>query len=266
MVVPIFKNGGKDDPAKYRPIRLLLHTQKVIESAIDSSIRKTYRVHRSHYGFQRGIGTETAILRAVGLQNNGHECSTILDLKAAYDRVPWDKLINTFRARIPERIARQILPFLKVGWKRCVGSNSISPAEIARVVTQSSTLSPTLFDIFTDVLAERIEPNNESAENSGIILFIDDVQLTAKSRLGLQQKLNTALLWATETEMTSNVHKCSTIQSMIGKVPLRMGTEPIQVVESETYLGVTITRQGITDKLLRERVKRHVYGWKYWKG
>ena len=46
---------------------------------------------------------------------------------------------------------------------------------------------PTLFNIFMDVLAERIEPNNESAENSGIILFTDDVQLTAKSRIGYNE-------------------------------------------------------------------------------
>ena len=53
-----------------------------------------------------------------------------------------------------------------------------------------------------DVLAERIEPNNERSENYGIILFVDDVQLTAKSRLALQLNIDTAFTWDTETEMT----------------------------------------------------------------
>ena len=117
-------------------------------------------------------------------------------------------------------------------------------------------MSPTLFNVFMDVLAECIEPSNEGAENSGIILFADDVQLTAKTRLALEQNLDTAFTWATETEMTSNVRKRSTLLPEHDQEPLRMGTELIQTVELENYLVVTITRQGITDKLLRERVQK----------
>ena len=114
---------------------------------------------------------------------------------------------------------------------------------------------PKLFNAVMDVLAERIEPNNESSENYGIKLFADDVQLTTNSRLALQQNLDTEFTWATETEMTWIVRKCSIIQPENEQVPLKMGTEPIQVVESEAYLGVTITRQDITHKLLRKRVR-----------
>ena len=35
-----------------------------------------------------------------------------------------------------------------------------------------------------------------------------------------------------------------------------MSSEPIQVVESEAYLGVTISRNVIADKFLRERVQK----------
>ena len=56
--------------------------------------------------------------------------------------------------------------------------------------------------------------------------------------------------------MTWNVRKRSTIQLENDQVPLKMGMEPIQVIESETYLRFTITRQGITDKLLREGVQK----------
>ena len=64
-VVPIFKREDNDDPAKYRPIALLSQAWKVIKSAIGSTLRKTYKFHRSKYGSQRGIGTEATILRAV---------------------------------------------------------------------------------------------------------------------------------------------------------------------------------------------------------
>ena len=56
--------------------------------------------------------------------------------------------------------------------------------------------------------------------------------------------------------MAWKVWKCSAIQPENDQVPLKMGTELIQVVESETNLGVTVTREGITDKLLRERIQK----------
>ena len=96
------KKGDKEDPANYRPIALLSHPLKVIESAIDSTIRRPYKFYRSKYGFQHGIGTEAAILKAVDLQNNCHKFSVILDLKSAYDRVLRDKLINILRAKLSD--------------------------------------------------------------------------------------------------------------------------------------------------------------------
>ena len=56
--------------------------------------------------------------------------------------------------------------------------------------------------------------------------------------------------------MTWNARKCSTIQPKNDLFILRIGAEPIQLVDSETYLGITITRQGITDKILLERVQK----------
>ena len=61
-------------------------------------------------------------------------------------------------------------------------------------------MSPTVLKVFMYVLAERIEPNNEGTENCGIILFADEVQIAARSRLALQQNLDTAFTCATETK------------------------------------------------------------------
>ena len=71
-----------------------------------------------------------------------------------------------------------------------------------------------------------------SAENSGIILFVDEAQLTDKSWLALQLNLDVSSTRATETEMMLNVRKYSTRQPDVDKVPLETGSELIQIVES----------------------------------
>lgn len=63
-------------------------------------------------------------------------------------------------------------------------------------------MSPRLFNVFMDVLAERMGPYRINIEKSVIILLPDDVQLTAKSRLELKENLEIAFAWAIESEMT----------------------------------------------------------------
>ena len=183
------------------------------------------------------------------------EYFAILDLKAAYDRVPRDKLARVLRERLPPNLVRQVLPFLKTGWAKCVGNSSSNLAEQTRGVPQGSPLSPTLFNIFMDVLAEKIEPNDSNDADSAIILFADDGQLRSKYRLSLQRGLDQAHKWAMHSDMTWNVRKCSTIQPTEDDSAFNMGHEPLKVGAGETYLGVTITRDGLTDALLKHRVK-----------
>ena len=116
-------------------------------------------------------------------------------------------------------------------------------------------MSPTLFSIFMDILAEKVEPPDTSEADSAIILFAEDVQLRARYRLSLQRDLGKAYTWAQNSDMTWNVSKCSTLQPEEDTVPLRMVHEQMKVSKAETYLGVTITRDRLTDALLKERVK-----------
>ncbi len=61
------KDGEHNDPKKYRPISLLSHTRKIVESAIDIILKKLYSNNPLQLGLQPGKSTETAILRATEL-------------------------------------------------------------------------------------------------------------------------------------------------------------------------------------------------------
>ena len=183
----------------------------------------------------------------------GYEYCAILDLKSAYYRVPRDKLIDVLREQLPLGLIPHVLPFLQDGWTKRTGSQSEAMEKQTRGVPQSSPLSPTLFNVFMDVLAEKIAPVKPESDDSDIILFADDVQLRAKYRISIQRDLDIAATWASQFDMTWNVR---TVQPSADPAPLSMGDEPIKVTDSETYLGVTITREGITDKLLSERVEK----------
>ncbi len=186
----------------------------------------------------------------------GFHYAAILDLKAAYDRVPRDKLIVLLKRRLPNNLFRQVVPFLLTTWTRAVGDTSPTEAELTRGVPQESPLSPSLFNIFMDVLDERIQPKNNMNNDSRIILFADDVQLRARTREGLQAPLNAAKQWADEFDMTWSASKCATIQPENDTTPFYIGGELISVADSETYLGVTITLGGLSDDQTAQRVQK----------
>ena len=142
-----------------------------------------------------------------------------------------------------------------MGWTKFVRSSSPTLAEQARGVPQDSPLSPTLFNIFMDVLSEKIEPNDSYHACSAVILFADHVQPREKYRFSLQRDLKNADTWSRHSDMTWNVRKSPTIQTKEENAAFNMGREPVKVGASETYLGTTITTDGLTDALLKDRVK-----------
>lgn len=181
-IVPLHKKGEINDPANYRPIALLSHARKIIESALDSEVRKEYQFNKSQFGFQHGIGTEAAITHTMKALKDGYEYAAVLDLKAAYDRVPRDKLSDLLRARLPSNLHKQIVYFLGPSEARATGDNQDLPARITRGVPQGSPLSPAIFNIFMDTLAERVNALSSENDAGRVTLFADDVKLRAKTR------------------------------------------------------------------------------------
>ncbi len=79
-----------------------------------------------------------------------------------------------------------------------------------REVPQGSVTSPSLYKVSMDSFPRSVTAE-EPRSNNPVIIFVDDVQLQAKSREGLQALLDQAATWGVVNGMTWNVAKCSVI-------------------------------------------------------
>lgn len=60
----LFKKGDQSDPANYRPVCLLSHMRKLINSAIPSFLSDQFSPAPAQFGFQPNISIHQALLRA----------------------------------------------------------------------------------------------------------------------------------------------------------------------------------------------------------
>ena len=102
-ITPVFKKGGRSDPANYRPVSLTSIACKLLEHIICSHIRRHadryYILGEANHGFRAKHSTETQLLLTTHdmLKNRdqGKQIDVaILDFSKAFDTVPHRRLLN----------------------------------------------------------------------------------------------------------------------------------------------------------------------------
>ena len=93
-VVPIYKNGKRDNPYNYRPVSTLPGFSKILEKLIANRLfaflRKDSIIYEYQFGSTPGRNTTHAILSLVVyiinyLENNNTGCDIFLDISKAFD-------------------------------------------------------------------------------------------------------------------------------------------------------------------------------------
>ena len=101
-IVPLFKNGKRDEPTNYRPISILSCFSKIFEKIIYrrliSFLNKHNVIQKTQYGFQKKLSTNQAIIDVVtnSLENINSKLYTglvCLDLTEVFDTVSHKILI-----------------------------------------------------------------------------------------------------------------------------------------------------------------------------
>ena len=192
-LVPIYKcKGDSMNCCSYRPIKLLEHGMKVLESVLEKRLRGKLSISDMQFGFMPGRGTTDAIFVVRQLQEKFMEKNkklyyAFVDLEKAFDRVPraiirWalrrmyveEWLVNAVMAMYEK--ARTVVR-TKQGESR--------ELEVTVGVHQGSVLSPLLFITVLEVMTRDVREGMPWE-----LLYADDLVLVAESMDFLREKVN----------------------------------------------------------------------------
>jgi hypothetical protein len=232
---------------KTRPISLTAILRRIFEKLLLKKWLNEHwtSLHRTQAGFRRGFSTYSHIMLSDELTKRGKDISVFLDIKAAYDKVPFSRLVKVLKEkRCPDHTVSLIFSLMihncssKISVNRRMHKDNI----IRRHgLFQGSIISPLLFNIFIDNLAMEL---NRGQSDIRAMLFADDVVIKAKNHSEAQRLLDIAYNWARENGMTWGITKCGVVTKR-PILPLMLDGEELPVVNSYKYLGVPHEAKGI---------------------
>jgi hypothetical protein len=248
-IVPLPKAGGnRQCAADYRGISLLSVASKLVESVLNARLmawlETTNGLHDAQHGFRPGRSTLDAAFVLHELVAATRETATTsrrpkahrvaaappsaphhtifvayLDVRKAYDGCWREGILAQLRARgVDAHTCTLLASMLQPGKvRRTVTIGPVRSAEFAADagVPQGGVLSPALYNVFIDGLAQAIDadPRRFGAVAHGIrvpaLLYADDIALTAHSAAQLQQMLDVCAQYAKQWHFSFNAKKCA---------------------------------------------------------
>lgn len=249
IVIPIFKNGDKSQPANYRPISLTSTLCRILERIIALNIlkflTKNKLINPEQFGFLPHRSTTAQLLSATNswynslLKDIPSHCLYV-DLHKAFDSVPHKFLIFKLHAYgIRGKLLSWIKNFLTDRTFRVKIEDKVSPPKLIKSgVPQGSVLGPLLFLIYINDLPLIIPHPIQ------IRMYADDIKLfhhilsIMDARL-LQKSLNAISKWCADWALP--IAKNKTFLFKIGsniEYPYTINDTSIDSISSIRDLGV----------------------------
>ncbi len=226
-----------------RPISLTSVLRRIFERylLLDWEKRDWSKTCEYQAGFKKGFSTYSNLILLDEEMRKEGITTIFLDLKQAYDRVPFQRLLGILEARgCPTADLRLIHSLMMRNMESTVVVNRTeSKKRLKRNqgVLQGSILSPFLFNIFIDSLAVKLNEEH----GSQAFLFADDIAICTLKDNAIRMA-EICFNWAQTNNMEFQILKCGIINPP-GEAVL-LGTNVIPTVQEYKYLGLPFRVNG----------------------
>lgn len=269
-LTPIFKSGNVCDPNNYRGICVSSCLGKLFSVILNrrllSCIQTNSLLHNSQIGFLPGYRTsdhifslQTIIDKNVKGVSGGKIYACFIDFKKAFDSIWHDGLllrllkynINGNFYHLIKNLYSKSKCFIKLG------SKQTKTFHYSRGVRQGCILSPMLFNLYINELSLQLDQTSRSdpiyltnSRKLTSLLYADDLVLLSKSKVGLQNCLNTVVAFCEKWQMSVNEKKTKVM--IFSKKSFKRKNQPsfklndntLEIVNEFTYLGVKMSSTG----------------------
>ena len=263
LVVPLYKDGDKTSADSYRPISLTSCIMRTMEHLIQERLLALVsdKLHPYQYGFRPQHSTYNAIHHmledvhtATREQRKSATPVVFLDLRKAFDRVWHDGLLEMLRRRgVCGRIWLWLRAFISNRCSCVVNNGSSSGWFWQRYgVPQGAVLSPILFNIFIDGLAEALNKDSRTSQQLiTILMYADDAALYPDVRKAgwhkaLTNAMSTISAWARCWCMEFNLKKSQIVwftrqHNFRPRIRYQLSGFALEAVDSYRYLGLHLS-------------------------
>lgn len=257
----LYKDGSTTDPMNYRPITLLKLPYKILCGIMNSRLIQYLEMNnlisKQQSGFRNNRQTSDNIIALINViedaKKEGKEIHlTYLDFSKAYDSTEHICILQTAEHnQFPEKFQRIFESILKDN-ESCLNlpihDGMTEFFKVERGVPQGNVISPTIFNMFINVLIEKIDKtcvgyklnNNESIK---ILAYADDIVLITEDKQELENMINFVNKFCYETGMKINAKKCGyATNCKYPKIP-KFNNEEVEFLgenKSYKYLGIQI--------------------------
>ena len=255
LITPIYKSGGRNEPSNYRGICVSSCLEKLFCSILNQRLREHVNslniLHNSQIGFLPKNRTADHVLTLRTLidkyvyHHNEKIYACFVDFKKAFDSVWHDGLLFKL---LQINVGGCLFNLIKSLYSNStcsikIGQNQTRPFSYARGVRQGCILSPFLFNLFINdipfsfekILSDPFVLPNGAKLNS--LLYADDLVILSRSKIGLQNCLNTLSSYCSTWLLSINPQKTKVMifQKRAKKnidANFHIDNEPVEIVQN----------------------------------
>ena len=264
-IIPIFKNGSKDDPNNYRGLTVNSCLSKVFTKILNKRL-ENFCVKRNficpeQIGFCKGKRTSDhmfvlkCLIEKYTQSGSKRLYSCFIDFKKAFDKVWHEGLFYKLRKLGVSDLFYNLIKnmYSKTQLSVKVDSCHLTDNFSSFIgVRQGDNLSPLLYNIFVNDIPDTFDtdccPVSLGTKTLNCLMYADDLILLSESAEGLQESLNKLQVYCNNWGLEVNIKKTKTlIFNNTGKlIPKQfyLNNVPLDNEKTYSYLGVNFNING----------------------